>query len=190
MSDADTQKARMQGGELYTAVDDEELAADHHRAQALLGQYNSSRSTAAAERGAILGQLLGSVGSGVVIRPPFHCDYGTYIHLGAGTFVNMQCVFLDVVAITIGEACQIGPLVQIYTADHPRDAATRRAGLESGRPVTIGDNVWLGGGCIIVPGVTIGDDAIVGAGAVVTRDVAAGTTVAGNPARAIGARRP
>ena len=102
----------------------------------------------------------------------------------------MQCVFLDVVAITIGEACQIGPSVQIYTADHPRDAAARRAGLESGRPVRIGDNVWLGGGCIIVPGVTIGDDAIVGAGAVVTHDVAAGTTVAGNPARVIGARRP
>lgn len=188
MSTTDSQKARMQRGDLYLAAGDEELATDHHRGQALLRQYNSTPSTSEAERDAILRRLLGHVGERVVIRPPFQCDYGSYIHIGAGTFVNVACVFLDVATITIGEACQIGPMVQIYTADHPRDAAQRRAGLESASPVTIGDNVWLGGGCLVLPGVTVGNDAIVGAGAVVTRDVAPGRTVGGNPARVLEAR--
>ena len=124
-----------------------------------------------------------SSGEGAEIRPPFFCDYGFNIALGAGVFLNFNCVILDVVGVGIGEGTQIGPAVQIYTADHPRDPAQRRAGLELGRPVEIGRNVWIGGGAIILPGVTIGDDAVVGAGSVVTRDVAAGEKVAGNPAR-------
>ena len=119
-----------------------------------------------------------------MIRPPFFCDYGYNIRLGAGAFLNFNCVILDVAAVEIGEAAQIGPAVQIYAADHPRDPAQRRAGLELGRPVRIGANTWIGGGAIILPGVTVGDDAIVGAGSVVTRDVAPGATVVGNPARA------
>jgi maltose O-acetyltransferase len=118
-----------------------------------------------------------------VIRPPFHCDYGYNIRLGDGVFLNFQCVILDVVAVVIGDRTQIGPGVQILTADHPRDAMARAAGAEWGRPITIGRDVWIGGGALILPGVTIGDGAIVGAGSVVTRDVPAGATVIGNPAR-------
>jgi maltose O-acetyltransferase len=130
-----------------------------------------------------LRERLASVGHGSTIRPPFHCDYGFNISLGAGVFLNFNCVILDVVAVTIGDGAQIGPGVQLLTADHPRDAAERRSGLEFGRPITIGRNVWIGGGAIIVPGVSIGDDAIIGAGSVVTRDVPAGATAFGNPAR-------
>jgi maltose O-acetyltransferase len=124
------------------------------------------------------------VGDGAVIRPPFHCDYGFNIRLGAGVFLNFNCVILDVVTVTIGAKTQIAPGVQILTADHPRDPEARRAGLEFGRPVHIGENVWIGAGALILPGVTIGDDALIGAGSVVTRDVATGATVFGNPARA------
>jgi len=113
----------------------------------------------------------------------FHCDYGFNISLGAGVFLNFNCVILDVVEVTIADRTQIGPGVQILTADHPRDAATRRSGLEFGRPIRIGRNVWIGGGAIILPGVSIGDNAVIGAGSVVTRDVPAGVTAFGNPAR-------
>jgi maltose O-acetyltransferase len=123
------------------------------------------------------------VGEGATIRPPFHCDYGFNISLGAGAFLNFNCVILDVVAVTIGAKTQIGPGVQILTADHPRDPAERARGVEFGRPISIGANVWIGGGAIILPGVNVGDDALVGAGAVVTRDVPPGATVVGNPAK-------
>jgi maltose O-acetyltransferase len=120
-----------------------------------------------------------------VIRPPFFCDFGYNIRLGAGVFLNFNCVILDVCAVSIGDGTQIGPAVQIYAADHPREPEPRRAGLEFGRPVEIGRNVWIGGGAIILPGVRVGDDAVIGAGSVVTRDVAAGTTVMGSPARPV-----
>ena len=118
-----------------------------------------------------------------MIRPPFHCDYGYNIRLGDGVFLNFNCVILDVVAVTIGDQTQIGSGVQILTADHPRDPAVRVQGLEFGRPIAIGRNVWIGAGALILPGVTIGDDAVIGAGSVVTRDVPAGATAVGNPAR-------
>ena len=118
-----------------------------------------------------------------VIRPPFYCDFGYNIRLGDGVFMNFNCVILDVVEVSIGDRTQIGPAVQIYAADHPRDAETRREGLEFGRPVRIGSDVWIGGGAIILPGVTVGDGAVIGAGSVVTRDVEPGQTVTGNPAR-------
>ena len=105
--------------------------------------------------------------------------------MAADVFLNFNCVILDVVNVTIGEGTQIGPAVQIYAADHPRDPAQRRDGLELGRPVRIGRHVWVGGGALILPGVTVGDDAVIGAGSVVTRDVPAGATVVGNPARMI-----
>lgn len=136
------------------------------------------------DRYALLAQRFASVGEQALVRPPFFCDYGYNISLGAGAFLNYNCIILDVEPVSIGEGTAIGPAVQILAADHPRDAGLRRQKVRFGRPVTIGANVWIGGGAIILPGVTIGDDAIVGAGSIVTRNVAAGVTVVGNPARA------
>ena len=172
----------MLAGELYRASDPE-LAAESARADRLMRAYNATTADDLDRRATLLRELLGSVGAEVVVRPPFYCDYGYNIHLGRGTFLNYNCVLLDVGPIEIGELCQIGPAVQLYAADHPRDPALRRQGLENAKPVRIGSNVWIGGGAIVLPGVTIGDDAVIGAGSVVTRDVLPGVTVAGNPAR-------
>lgn len=158
-----------------------ELRAQRRRAQELMRAYNQTIVEDAA-RACILPQLLGTW-NGAVIRAPFHVDYGCHIHFGPGCFVNFNAVILDVCEVRIGARSQIGPNVQILTADHPRDGASRAQGLEWGRPIAIGADVWIGGGAIILPGVSIGDGAIIGAGAVVTRDVAAGATVVGNPAR-------
>jgi maltose O-acetyltransferase len=180
--DGRTEKQKMLAGALYRV--DAELAAEQLRAERLLKGYNATTAADREQRGAILSALLGAIGEGSVIRPPFFCDYGTNIRIGRGCFVNFGCVLLDVAAIEFGDDCQIGPYVQILTADHPRDAAQRREGLESGKAIAIGANVWIGGGAILLPGVTIGENAIIGAGSVVTRDVPAGATVSGNPARA------
>jgi maltose O-acetyltransferase len=182
MSALTTEKQKMLVGQLYDAADPE-LVADRNAAAAWMVRYNASLAASPAERLRLLRKQLAEVGDGSEIRPPFHCDYGSNISVGPGVFINFNCVVLDVVRVTIGAGTQIGPGVQIYTADHPRDAAGRRAGKEFGRPIGIGRNVWIGGGAIILPGVTIGDDAIIGAGSVVTRDVPAGITVLGNPAR-------
>lgn len=176
------EKEKMLAGDLYNAADPE-LVAEHARARAFMQRYNSRLDAAPAEQHAMLVDALGAVGEGVVIRPPFHCDYASNIHLGPGVFLNFGCVILDVAAVTIGTGTQIGPYVQILTADHPREIGARAAGLEFGRPITIGAHVWIGGGAILLPGVTIGDGAIIGAGSIVTRAVPAGATVAGNPAR-------
>jgi maltose O-acetyltransferase len=183
-------KDRMLRGELYVA-DDPALEADMARAQELLDHYNITRHGEQDERDRLLRRLLGGVGEGVVVKPTFRCDYGTPITIGAGTFVNYDCVMLDVAPIAIGSACQIATRVQLLTATHPVDPGPRRAGWEYAEPITIGDNVWLGGGVIVCPGVTIGDDTVVGAGAVVTRDLPAGVVAFGAPAkvhRAIGER--
>ncbi|MEQ8342036.1 MAG: sugar O-acetyltransferase [Marinovum algicola] len=183
-----SQKARMQAGELYD-VGDPELVAARQRAQSLMRDYNATIYGEGAARAAILDELLGRRGDGCALRAPLFVDYGWNVFLGDKVFLNYGCVLLDVCPITIGDMTQIGPYVQILTADHPRDAETRDRGLEFGRPVTIGRNVWIGGGAILLPGVSIGDDAVIGAGAVVTRDVAAGITVGGNPARPLVSRR-
>ncbi|WP_323764998.1 sugar O-acetyltransferase [Marinovum sp.] len=183
-----SQKDLMQAGELYDAGD-AELVAARKRAQALMRDYNATIYGEGAERDAILDRLLGSRGEACALRAPLYVDYGWNVHLGSGVFLNYGCVLLDVCPITIGDMTQIGPNVQILTADHPRDPAVRDQGLEYGRPITIGRNVWIGGGAILLPGVTIGDDAVIGAGAVVTRDVAPGLTVGGNPARPLVSRQ-
>jgi len=176
-----TEKQKMLAGELYRP--DAELAAEQSATKAWIVRYNAALALPVSQRHAILSERLAHVGKGAVIRPPFFCDYGYNILLGDGVFLNFNCVMLDVVEISIGARTQIGPAVQIYAADHPRDAETRREGLEFGRPVRIGSDVWIGGGAIILPEVTIGDGALIGAGSVVTRDVGAGVTVTGNPAR-------
>jgi maltose O-acetyltransferase len=172
----------MLAGELYRPGDPE-IQAEQGANSVWLARYNAVMGLPETQRYAMLTQHMGRVGAGVVIRPPFFCDFGYNIVLGDGVFLNFNCVILDVVRVTIGDRTQIGPATQIYAADHPRDAQTRREGLEFGRPVRIGSDVWIGGGAIILPGVAIGDGAVIGAGSVVTRDVAAGVTVAGNPAR-------
>ncbi|MFK0258921.1 sugar O-acetyltransferase [Streptomyces sp. NPDC090445] len=176
---------RMLAGEWFRP-DDPELAADTLRRVELCAQYNNAPAALSAEqRDAVLRELLGSVGDGVRIRPPFHCDFGRHIRIGAGTFVNFGAVFLDTAPISIGADTQIGPNVQLLTPTHSLDPALRRAGWERGLPVTLGDNVWLGGGAIVCPGVTIGDDTVVGAGSVVVKDLPAGVLAVGNPARVV-----
>jgi maltose O-acetyltransferase len=177
-------KERMLRGELYLAQDPE-LAAEHARAQELLERFNALPDAERDERDALLRLLLGEVGERVLVKSPFRCDYGSTISVGAGTFLNYGCVLLDVAPIRIGSACQLATGVQLVTATHPVDPEPRRQGWEYGLPVAIGDNVWLGAGVIVCPGVSIGDDTVVGAGAVVTRDLPAGVVAVGNPARVL-----
>lgn len=172
----------MVSGELYR-FDDPEVVAAHARAQQLLERYNTTPHAARPERDRLLRELLGDVGEGVVIQPAFRCDYGTQITVGAETFVNYDCVMLDAAPITIGAACQVAAQVQLVTATHPIDSEPRRRGWEYAEPITIGDNVWLGAGVIVNPGVSIGHDTVVGAGSVVTRDLPAGVVAFGTPAR-------
>lgn len=175
-------KERMLAGDWYIA-DDEELGTDTVRRVGLSAEYNTT--TDPERQRALLAELLGSVGEGACVRPPFQCDYGTYISIGARTFVNFGAVFLDPAPITVGDDVQIGPNVQLLTPLHELDAERRRAGWEKALPITIGDNVWLGGGVIVCPGVTIGENTVVGAGSVVTKNLPAGVLAVGSPARVI-----
>ncbi len=174
-------RERMLRGELYIP-DDRDNAAEFMRVQELLASFNGLG--AGDERDALLRRMLSYVGEGVVVRPPFFCEYGA-IRIGDGTFINVDAVMLDVMPITIGAACQIGTRVQLLTASHPVDPEPRRIGWEYGQSITIADNVWLGGGAIVCPGVSIGEDTVVGAGAVVSRDLPAGVVAAGVPARVL-----
>jgi maltose O-acetyltransferase len=175
-------KRLMLAGEWYIP-DAPELAADTERRVALCAAYNAA--TGGDRRREVLGELLGGLGEGASIRAPFHCDYGYHITLGPRTFVNFNAVLLDAAPITVGADVQIGPNVQLLTPTHELDAERRRAGWERALPVTIGDNVWLGGGVIVCPGVTVGEDTVVGAGSVVTRDLPPGVLAVGNPARVV-----
>jgi maltose O-acetyltransferase len=176
-------RERMLRGELYIA-DDPESAAECARVQDLLARFNGAAAGAWEERDALLRQMLTHVGEDVVVRAPFYCEYGA-ISIGDRTFVNVYAVILDVAPVVIGSHCQIATSVQLLTATHPVDPGPRRAGWESAEPITVGDNVWLGGGAIVLPGVTIGDDTVVGAGSVVTRALPAGVVAVGNPARVL-----
>ena len=178
-----TQRDRMLAGDEYLA-DDPEIQRELRLAARRMERFNAT-TTASETRARRLRALLGSLGDGSQIRPPFFVDYGKRIHIGARVFANYNLVALDVATITIGDDVQIGPNVQLLTPIHPLDAERRRAKFESAKPITIGNNMWLGGGVIVLPGVTIGDDTVVGAGAVVTRDLPAGVVAAGVPARVI-----
>jgi maltose O-acetyltransferase len=183
-NDSRSQKERMLAGELYIA-EDPELLADQRRACVLAKQYETLYYTDVDAAGAVLKQLLGAVGEGVHIKPPLFVDYGSNISIGSGSFVNYGLTALDVGPIRIGRDVLIGPNVQLLTPTHPIDPAMRRAKWEAAEPIVIGDNVWLGGGAIVLPGVTIGANSVVGAGAVVTNDVPDNVVVAGNPARVL-----
>jgi maltose O-acetyltransferase len=183
----------MLGGDVYDTRDPELLGLAH-RSRALLTRYASTPSTDAAARRELLTELLGSIGDDVWIEPPFFCDYGVHVHIGARSFVNVNCVFLDSAEIRIGANVLISPAVQLLTATHPLRAADRVAPeAERGagrapyrtqaRPITIGDDVWIGAGAIVLPGVSIGDGAAIGAGSLVTMDVPAHSLAFGQPCR-------
>ncbi|MEZ2390978.1 sugar O-acetyltransferase [bacterium RCC_150] len=182
--DPRTNRERMLAGDLYIS-DDPESAREYDRAVQLQARYASAYIEDQDAARPILEELLGSLGPGAHIRPPIYVDYGTYISVGAGTFINYNLTALDVAPITIGEDCQIGPNVQLLTPTHPVEPQPRRDRLEAAEPITIGDNVWPGGGAIVLPGVTIGNNSVIGAGAVVTGDIPSNSIAVGNPARVI-----
>jgi maltose O-acetyltransferase len=177
-----SEKQKMIAGENYFASDPE-LEAERIRARRIFERYNRSSIDEPDLRSSLLNKLLGTAPGDITIEPSFKCDYGYNIHLGERFYANFDLIILDVREVRIGKGCLIAPRVNILTATHPLDAKQRASGLESGAPVTIGDDVWIGANATINPGVTIGDNTVIGAGAVVTKDVDDGATVVGIPAR-------
>lgn len=174
----------MLSGAPYDASD-RELTTARIRARELLAEFNRPVAGGTTRKAEEIRVLLPRSGANCSIQPPFYCDYGTNIILGDNVYFNFNCVVLDVTFVKIGSRTLIGPAVQIYAATHPMGARERASGLEAGMPVNIGDDVWIGGGAIICPGVTIGHGSVIGAGAVVTKDIPPGVFAAGNPARVI-----
>ncbi len=183
-----TEKDKMLAGKLYDASDPV-LAAERRRTRMLLSELNRSADDQEQLRRRVLSQLLPRAAELPQIEPPFYCDYGSNIEMGRDVYFNFNCVVLDVCRVTIGSRVLFGPAVQVYAATHPVEAEARATGLECGKPVTIGSDVWIGGGAILCPGVTIADRSVVAAGAVVPRDVPADVVVGGNPARVLRALR-
>jgi maltose O-acetyltransferase len=184
VDDERSMRERMLAGDPYIA-DDPEIGEQSAAALDLMTAYNATTVRQAPLRRQLLEELLGSVGESTEIRPPFYVDYGSHIRIGARCFANFGLVALDVAAITIGDDVQMGPNVQLLTPTHPVEPGPRRDKWEAAQPITIGDNVWLGGGAIVLPGVTIGENTVVGAGSVVTRDLPANVVAVGNPPRVI-----
>ncbi|RAX42611.1 sugar O-acetyltransferase [Rhizobium tropici] len=181
-----SERQKMAAGEWYCCFDPE-LDRLRWQAREAVHQHNTMPPVERGNIGPALAALFADAGENVFIEAPFHCSYGINISLGRRVYMNAGCTILDSGSVRIGDGSMLGPGVHIYCAEHHKDRELRGAGIEIARPVTVGSSVWIGGGAILVGGVTIGDGAIIGAGAVVTRDVAAGATVVGNPARAIGA---
>ena len=179
-----SERTKMAAGEWYSCLDPE-LEALRATARDAVFEHNSLPPRQRGDIGPALRGLLGGAGEGARIEAPFHCAYGFNLFLGDGVFLNAGCTILDTAPVRIGKGTLLGPNVQIYCAEHHKEAAGRRAGLEIAKPVAVGDDAWIGGSAIILGGVSIGAGAIVGAGAVVTRDVAPNSTVVGNPAHPI-----
>lgn len=159
--------------------------AEREHARTLTRRYNRTQADDADRRRELVAELLGTLERECRIEPPFRCDYGYNIHVGENLYANLDCVILDVCRVEIGQNCLLGPGVHIHTATHPLDASERISGPECGKPVTLGDNVWIGGRAVLNPGVTIGDGAVIASGAVVTEDVSSGAVVQGNPATVV-----
>ncbi len=179
-----TEKEKMLSGRLYNP-NDKELIAERHFARSIFQKINSIQDDKKKEQNKLFAKLLGQSVKGLWIEPPFYCDYGYNIKVGKNVFMNFNCCILDVMEVKIGNNIMIGPNVQIYTATHPIDAKTRASWLEYAKPVNIGNDVWIGGGAIICPGVNIGNGAVIGAGSVVTKNVPDNVVFAGNPAKFI-----
>ena len=179
-----TEREKMLAGRLYLA-DDPELVAARVKARQLTHAYNATGPEESDRRRAILQELLGEMGEGTYIEPTFRCDYGSNIRLGRWFYANFDCIILDVAPVTIGDNVLFAPRVGVYTAAHPIDAEIRNTGLEFAKPITIGDNVWVGANVAINPGVTIGSDVVIGAGSVVTKDIPDHVVAVGNPCRVL-----
>lgn len=179
-----TEKKKMLAGELYNALD-KQLSKERIQARNLIKMYNNSAEDDVENRRKILNRLIPDSGKELEIQPPFFCDYGSNIIIGDNVFLNFNCTILDVVTVKIGSRTLLGPGVQIYTATHPMDHKERAKGLEFGKQVTIGKDVWIGGNVTLCPGISIGNYSVIGAGSVVTKDIPAGVFAAGNPCRVI-----
>ena len=178
-----SEKDKMLAGELYFAGDDE-LGRGRIAARKFFTEYNSTEPTENERRLQLLKKTIKFKGD-ILIEPPFYCDYGFNIEVGENFYANFSCIFLDTNKIIIGNNVMLGPNVQLYTATHPLVAKERITGLELAKPITIGDNVWIGGGAIVCPGITIGDNTTIGAGSVVTKDIPDNKVAAGNPCKII-----
>lgn len=180
-----TEREKMLNGELYLATD-EELTKMHFKARQLIRSFNHfTEPEEVSMRIDIVRRLFGKVGSNFTVKPPFYCDYGCHIFAGGNLYINYDCTILDCNRVYLGNNVLLAPKVQIYTSHHPTDPELRLTGKELASPVTIGDNVWLGGGVIVCPGVTIGNNVTIGAGSVVTKDIPDNVVAAGNPCRVI-----
>lgn len=175
---------RMRAGDWYIA-DDPRIQQEFRRALETVQRFEQVYPTDPAGAQEILREILGELGEGAHVRAPLRVDYGSALFIGEGTQINFGLTALDVVDIRIGRHCQIGPNVQLLAPIHPLEAEPRRQGWEAAEPITIGDNVWIGGGAMILGGVSVGEDSVIGAGAVVTKDVPPRSVVAGSPAKVI-----
>ncbi|MEC2076891.1 maltose acetyltransferase domain-containing protein [Metabacillus fastidiosus] len=179
-----TEKEKMLAGEMYNPADPE-LVRDREKARYQTRLYNQTLENEIDKRTKLLKELFGSTGESLFIEPNFRCDYGSNIFVGENFYTNFDCVILDVCAVKIGDNCFLAPGVHIYTATHPLNPFERNSGLEYGKPVTIGNNVWIGGRAVINPGVNIGNNVVIASGAVITKDVQDNVVVGGNPAKII-----
>lgn len=179
-----TEKEKMLAGEMYDP-EDPVLLKDRKEAREKVRIYNQTLETEEEKRTGLLKELLGSTGENVYMEPNIRFDYGYNTHVGENFFANFDCTILDVCEVRFGDNCLLAPGVQIYTATHPIDPIERNSGKEYAKPITIGNNVWIGGSAVINPGVTVGDNAVIASGAVVVKDVPDNAVVGGNPARVI-----
>lgn len=180
-----TEKEKMLRGLIYDANYDPQLIAERMECKELIRDYNDLRPKDMLGRRELLGRILGEVAGDPVIEQPFYCDYGYNIKVGRNFFANFNLVVLDEAEVRFGDNVFVAPNCGFYTAGHPVEAAERNKGLEYARPIRVGDNVWIGGGVTVLPGVTIGDNCVIGAGSVVTRDIPADCVAVGNPCRVI-----
>jgi len=178
-----TEKERMLAGKLY--VVNKELVKDMRKAHMLTRQFNNTTEEQGKYRAELLRELFASTGKKIHIEPPFHCDYGCNISIGEGFYANYDCIIIDVCEVNIGKDVLFGPKVCVYTAGHPIDPLVRNTLLEYGKPVTIGNSVWVGGNTVINPGVSIGDNAVIGSGSVVTKNIPDNVIAAGNPCKVL-----
>jgi len=178
-----TEQEKMIAGKLYQAMHDPELLQQRSNCKEACFDYNNLRPSNLEEKNQILSKLLGECDSSTAIEQPFHCDYGYNIKVGKNFFANYNCVILDCAPVTFGDNCFIAPNCCFTTATHPFDVETRNAGFESAKPITIGNNVWIGANVVVRPGVSIGNNVVIGAGSVVTRDIPDNYIAYGNPCR-------